>query len=325
MAGYGRESKTLAAMSGYQELDANLTGGQEPERVRAAAVTPNLFSVLGVPPALGRVIHADDTDVIVLSHGLWQRRFGGAPDIVGRAIQVNGAARTVVGVMPAAFRLPSDYLAQRPTEAWLPQAVNQANLGAWGNRSFTGVGRLQDDVSPGAVAGEFAAIAGGWVSAGFVRAQPDGSLGALARRALPVQDFITGGSRSALWILLGSVAFVLLIACANVANLQLARADVRRREVAVRAALGAARGDIVRQLLTESVLLATAGAAAGLGVAWAALQIVIGLRPANLPRIEEVGLDGSVLALTGCWRSRPDCCLDCCRRCSCRGPTSPRS
>jgi putative ABC transport system permease protein len=298
VVGYGRESKTLAAMSGYQELDANLTGGQEPERVRAAAVTPNLFAVLGVPAAIGRVVSADDTDAVVLSHGLWQRRFGGDAKIVGRAIQVNGAARTVVGVMPASFRLPGDYLAQRPTEAWVPQAVNPSNLGAWGNRSFTGVGRLRDDVSPLAVEGEFAAIADGWVKAGFVRSQPDGSLGGLARRALPVQDFITGESRGALWILLGSVVFVLLIACANVANLQLARADVRRREVAVRAALGAARGDIVRQLLTESVLLATAGAVAGLGVAWAALQIVIAMRPANLPRIEEAGLDGSVLALT---------------------------
>jgi len=297
---YGRESQTLAAMSGYQELDANLTGGQEPERVRAAAVTPNLFDVLRVPAALGRVATAADPpgDVIVLSHGLWQRRFGGAADIIGRSIQVNGAARTVIGVMPACFGLPTDYLAQRPTEAWIPQVVNEANLGAWGSRSFTGVGRLRDDVSPAAVAGEFAAIAGGWVKAGFITAMPDGSLGGLERRALPVQDFITGGSRTALWILMGSVVFVLLIACANVANLQLARADVRRRELAVRAALGASRGDIVRQLLSESVLLASAGAAAGLAVAWAALHTVITMRPANLPRVEETGLDATVLALT---------------------------
>lgn len=235
------------------ELDANLTGGQEPERVRAASVTPNLFDVLRAPAALGRVVRADDTDAIVLSHGLWQRRFGGAPDIVGRTIQVNGA---------------------------------------WGNRSFTGVGRLRDDLAPAAVAGEFAAIAEGWVKAGVVRAQPDGSLGGLARRAVPVHDFITGGSRTALWILLGSVAFVLLIACANVANLQLARADARRREVAVRAA----RGDIVRQLLTESVLLSTAGAVAGLGVAWAALQIVIQIARRGLVVVQTAS--SVVLALT---------------------------
>jgi len=108
---YGRQSQTLAAMSGYQELDANLTGGQEPERVRAAAVTPNLFDVLRVPAALGRLVSADDeqgtSDAIVLSHGLWQRRFGGAQDIIGRAIQVNGAPRTVIGVMPLRFGCPA--------------------------------------------------------------------------------------------------------------------------------------------------------------------------------------------------------------------------
>ena len=131
-----------------------------------------------------------------------------------------------------------------------------------------------------------------------MRARPDGSLGGLARRVIPAQEFITGGMRNALLILFGSVGFVLLIACANVANLQLARADVRRREVAVRAALGADRAHIIRQLLTESVMLAVAGAAAGLAVAWAGLQIVITLRPANLPRIDETTLDGSVLGFT---------------------------
>jgi putative ABC transport system permease protein len=136
------------------------------------------------------------------------------------------------------------------------------------------------------------------VKAGYVRARPDGSLGALARRVIPAQEFVTGGMRSALLILFGSVGFVLLIACANVANLQLARADVRRREVAVRAALGADRAQIVRQLLTESVMLAIAGAAAGIAVAWAGLQIVTTLRPANLPRIDETALDPSVLGFT---------------------------
>ena len=136
------------------------------------------------------------------------------------------------------------------------------------------------------------------MKAGYVRARPDGSLGGLARRVIPAQEFITGGMRNALLILFGSVGFVLLIACANVANLQLARADIRRREVAVRAALGADRAHIIRQLLTESVMLAVAGAAAGVAVAWAGLQIVITLRPANLPRIDETTLDGSVLAFT---------------------------
>jgi putative ABC transport system permease protein len=141
-------------------------------------------------------------------------------------------------------------------------------------------------------------VAERWVKAGFVRATPNGGLGALARRVIPAQEFVTGGLRTALLILFGSVGFVLLIACANVANLQLARADVRRREVALRAALGADRGDILRQLLTESVMLAIAGAATGIAVAWAGLQIVITLRPATLPRIDETTLDAMVLGFT---------------------------
>jgi predicted permease len=153
-------------------------------------------------------------------------------------------------------------------------------------------------VSAAAASSELPLIAEGWVKAGFVRRQPDGSLGGLARRVIPAQEFVTGGIRDTLLILLGAVGFVLLIACANVANLQLARADVRRREVAVRAALGAGRGHIVRHLLTESVMLAVAGGATGMAVAWAGLQIVVTLRPANLPRLDEATLNGSVLVFT---------------------------
>ena len=167
-----------------------------------------------------------------------------------------------------------------------------------GQPFYAALARLKDDVSPAAATSELSVVASQWVKAGFVRAQPDGSLGALARRVIPAQEFITGQVRGSLLILFGSVTFVLLIACANVANLQLARADVRRREVAVRTALGAGRTHIVSQLLTESVLLSLAGAAAGLAVAWAGLQIVITLRPANLPRLDETTLDGSVLLFT---------------------------
>jgi len=252
---------------------------------------------------LGRAFTPADTaggtsDVIVISHGLWQRRFGGAADIIGRSIQVNGRARTVIGVMPPSFRLPNDYASLRPTEAWVPEVVSAANLGAWGSRSYSGLARLKDHVSPASATSELSVVASRWVKAGYVRARPDGSLGGLARRVIPAQEFITGQVRGSLLILFGSVAFVLLIACANVANLQLARADVRRREVAVRTALGAGRGHIVSQLLTESVLLSIAGAIAGLAVAWAGLQIVVTLRPADLPRLDETTLDGTVLLFT---------------------------
>lgn len=300
---YPRETQSFAGIAGYQETDASLTGGQEPELIRAGSATPNLFEVARTPAMLGRVFSAADTaggtsEVIVIGHGLWQRRFGGAADIIGRSVQVNGRARTVIGVMAASFRLPNDYSSLRPTEAWIPEVVNPANLGAWGNRSYSGLARLEDHVTPASASSELPLVAAQWVKAGYVRAQADGSLGGLARRVIPAQEYITGEVRGSLLILFGAVAVVLLIACANVANLQLARADLRRREVAVRAALGASRGQIVSQLLTESVLLSIAGAAAGLAVAWAGLQIVLTLRPANLPRLDETSLDGTVLFFT---------------------------
>ena len=300
---YPRESQSFVDVAGYREADATFTDAAEPELIRGGSATPNLFEVTRTSAMLGRIFTPADTaggtsEVIVISHGLWQRRFGGAADIIGRSIQVNGQARTIVGVMPASFRLPNDYASTRPTEAWVPEVVDPANLGPWGSRSYFGLARLKDGVTPESATTELTVVASRWVHAGYVRARPDGSLGGLARRVIPAQEFITGQVRGTLLILFGSVGFVLLIACANVANLQLARADVRRREVAVRTALGAGRGQIVSQLLTESVLLSIAGAAAGLAVAWAGLQIVVTLRPANLPRLDETTLDGTVLFFT---------------------------
>jgi len=300
---YPRETQSFVGVAGYQEYDASFTGGQEPELVRAGSATPNLFEVTRTPAMIGRTFNAGDTaggasGVIVIAHGLWQRRFGSDPNVIGQTVQVNGRARTVIGVMPSSFKLPNDFSSLRPTEAWVPEVVNPANLGAWGSRSYSGLARLKDGVSAQTASAELPVVAERWVSAGYVRRSADGGLGNLARRVIPAQDFVTGGMRTALLILFGSVGFVLLIACANVANLQLARADVRRREVAVRAALGADRGHILRQLLTESVMLSIAGAAAGLAVAWAGLQIVITLRPANLPRIDETSLDAGVLGFT---------------------------
>jgi putative ABC transport system permease protein len=200
--------------------------------------------------------------------------------------------------MPPTFHLPTDFLITRPTEAWVPLIMDPANLGQWGNRSYIGVARLRDQATPAGTTSEFSVIASRWVRAGYVFAQPDGSLGALERAALPMQEFILGSVKGPLLVLLGAVGFVLLIACANVANLMLARADVRRQEVAVRAALGAARSQVVGLLLTESVLLALISSVFGLAVAWAATRVLVTLRPGGLPRVEDVTLDGTVLVAT---------------------------
>ena len=297
---YREDARSFSQVAAYVESDANVTGGQDPERVRAAAVTANIFDTLGVTPLLGRSFATGEdgpgaAPTVILGHTLWQRRFGRAPDIVGKTLQISGRPRTVIGVMPASVRLPVDYRATRPTELWFPLVLDPADLGQWGSRSNFVFGRLASGVEPSAATSELEVIAKRWITAGFVKDHGDRTL---FRTAIPVQEFVTGDARRPLLVLLGAVGVVLLVACANVVNLLLARADSRRREVAVRTALGARRGDLVRQLLTESVLLSSVGGLAGLALARAAMQILVTLRPAGLPRVEEVGIDPNALAFT---------------------------
>ena len=297
---YREESRSFTQLAAYVETDANVTGGQDPERVRAAAVTANIFDTLGVTPLLGRSFAAGEdgpgaASSVILGYSFWQRRFGGASDIVGKTLQISGRPRIVVGVMPASVRLPVDYRATRPTELWLPLVIDPADLGQWGNRSNFVLGRLASGVEPASATSELEVIARRWISAGFVKDNGDGGL---FRTAIPVQEFVTGDVRRPLLVLLGAVGVVLLVACANVVNLLLARADARRREVAVRTALGARRGDLVRQLLTESVLLSFVGGVAGLALAGAAIEILATLRPAGLPRVDEAAIDPVALAFT---------------------------
>jgi putative ABC transport system permease protein len=294
---YGDEVRSLTRVAAYAETDANLTGGTDPERVRAASVTADLFDTLAVFPIFGRSFVPEDGrpgagDVVILGEDLWMRRYGGDRALLGEVIRVNGRPRTVVGIMPREFRLPLDYRVGRPTEIWIPQIVDPARLGAWGSRNFFAVGRLADDVAPATATSELAAIAKGWIRAGFVPDQGDNQL---FRSAVPVQKFVSGAVQRPLLILFGAVGVLLLIACANLINLLLARMVSRRREMAIRAALGAGRGPLVRQLLVESLLLSVGGGGAGLGLAWIGLRGLAASRPPGIPRIEQASLDVGVL------------------------------
>ncbi|MEW6323449.1 MAG: ABC transporter permease [Acidobacteriota bacterium] len=295
---YAAEARSFDAFGVWMTTASNLTGGGEPERVASAAVTPGLFRVLGVAPLLGRPVEDDDAvvgreRVVVLGHGLWQRRFGGDPAIVGRDIELNDAAHRVIGVMPPSFRLPLDFGADRSSEAWTPLALEAPELAGWGNRSLVAVARLAAGATPASATRELGAVATGWIRAGHVVDQGDG---ALFRSAVPLGAFVAGRARDVLIALLVAVGLMLLVAAANVGGLFLAEASARRRELAVRGALGAERRHVVAELLTESVGLALLGGVLGLAVAGAALGGFASAGVVPLPRGDEAGLDGLVLA-----------------------------
>ena len=298
---YAAESRTFVNVAVYAGGAANLTGGQEPERVVAAEVSPNMFATLGVPALVGRTFDESDkvqdiADQVVLSYSLWQRRFGGDRAIIGQRILVDGAQNTVIGVMPPMFKLPLDFSDDRPSEMWRPLDLLSPEWAGWGNHSLIGVARLRDGVTPALATATMRwledrwirdRVGGGWNDRDIVR-----------RAAVPIKDLVLGDVRYALWVLLGAVGVILVITCANVANLLLAKSDERHREIAVRTAIGASRARIVQQLLTESVLLSAFGGAVGLGMAYLGMRTLLVLHPPGIPRIEQVGLDGGVLGFT---------------------------
>jgi len=281
----------------------NLTGGGggvEPERIGSARVSANLFDVLGVEPILGRTFTAAEVgsppaSVVILSEELWRRRFGGDRRILGAAIDVDGVPETVVGVMPAGFRLPQDYNTQTPSALWLP--FDEPLRGAFtfrrmgGDHNYLAVGRLRPGTSVEQARTRLRSLAGGLTAAGFY--PPSWHFEPLL---IPVVDDILGPLRVAVLVLCGAVGFVLLIACANVANLLLVRGLQRRKEIAVRMALGAAPMRLVRQLLAESCLLSGLGGAAGLGLCWLSVRAIVIFAPAEIPRAGEIGMDAGIAA-----------------------------
>jgi putative ABC transport system permease protein len=285
-------ASSLESLGGYYLGAANLVIRGEPVRLAAAFATAGTFEALAVPAALGRTFRTEEETagrdrVAVLSDATWRRWFAARPDIVGSTVSVNGAPHTVIGVMPRSFRFP-----ERTAELCLPMAFAPGDvLDTRGNYFVSIIGRLRPGMSAEQSERELAGIA-----AGIAADEPQASI--RSAHVVPLHEQTVGDARRPLQLLLGGTGLLLAITCANVAGLVLARGAARGRELALRAGLGATRGRLARQLLTEGLLLSAAGSAAGLAVAWGALQLLRTLGPRDLPRLDEVALDGRVLAAT---------------------------
>jgi putative ABC transport system permease protein len=293
------QGSSFAQMAAFSDQRLNLTGNGEPEELSVQLATPEVFKVLGVDPMLGRTFLPDDDGdgkmpVAVLSYALWQRRFGGQPNIIGQEITLNGEKFSIIGVMPASFQFHIKHRSGtgRPAELWSILPMPSGAIAGERGRFLSVVARLKDGVSVEQAAAELRTI-----EARLSDEAPQFNKNYSAE-VLPLREQFFGNVRRPLWLMLGAVAFVLLIACANVANLLLSLATSREKEIAVRAALGARRGRIVRQLLTESLLLALLGSALGLAFAWIGIQALVAISPRDLVSLQSVGLNVSVLLWT---------------------------
>jgi putative ABC transport system permease protein len=285
-----KQTKSYEYLAAYTGADLNLTGDGEPQQLSGLKATAHYFDVYGVKPILGRMwLPEEDAQgkdhVVVLSYHFWQRVFGGAADVVGRSIQLNGEPYTVVGIAQVGFGLTSK------VEAWTPLAFKPEETAnnARGDHYINVVGRLRPGVTVAQARAELELLA-----TQLAKQYPDSNKGWGIFLMLS-QDYIVRDVKPVLYTLLGAVGCVLLIACANLANLLLARASARSREISIRAALGAGRGRLIRQLLTESVVLAVGGGVAGVILARWGLDALLALAPSSLPRISEIHLDSGVL------------------------------
>ena len=283
---------TLQDAAAYTRVRTILTGRGEPIRLDAAQVSASLFDLLGVPPAIGRTFHADENQpgrnhVAILDHGLWLQRFGGDRNVVGKTMLLDGVSHEIVGVMPEGFSFPAARSVWTPLEYTEDFTTNQR--GAW---YLQGVGRTKEGVTPERAQAEIETI-----GRQLAKQYPDSNEG-VDITALSLHEAMVGDIRQAFWVLLGAVGFVLLIACVNVANLLLARAAARESEIAVRAALGAGRWRLVRQLLTESLILAMVGGGFGLLLAVWGVEGLLALEPQGIPRLTEVRVDPNVVFFT---------------------------
>ncbi len=295
---YRDQARTIEEIGLYTTNQVNLIVDGRPERIEVQFVTPSFFTTLGVSPEVGRAFTEEEGlpgagNYILLSHAFWRDAWGGDPGIIGQSIEVSGNVAEVVGVMPRGFGFP-----EPGARLWLNLQVDPENA-PLSNFSADGVARMTDGSSIEAVVGEV----GGLVDRMEEFFPESGAVTFLrgvgiAPVVVPMKEAIVGDVSTTLWVLLGTVGFVLLIACANVANLLLVRAESRQREMALRSAVGAGRGDIVRWFMSESLILSAAGAIIGVGIAVAAIRLTLRFVPNDLPRMAEIGLDVRVLAFT---------------------------
>ncbi|HSR49583.1 MAG TPA: ABC transporter permease [Acidobacteriota bacterium] len=288
----------LRDLGGYSNGGANLTGDGEPLRLSVSYATHSLLPTLGVDPLYGRFFREEEDlpendKVVLLSYGLWKQKFAGDPEVIGRKVEIDGEPVEVIGVMPAQFNFPTADI-----QAWMPIAIDPASVpNRWGNHLLQVVARLEDGVTVEEARQQLRALVAGWGDEGGPgHHRPNPEFHPYILNALHEQ--MVGSVRPQMVFLTLVVGLVLLIACVNVANLLLARSEARQKEIAIRSALGAERGRLIRQLLTESTLLAVGGGVIGMLVANWGVQVLLAVNPESIPRLDAIGLDWTVAGAT---------------------------
>lgn len=297
---FSEHNRTFQSLGVWLPGTANITGLAEPEEVRTVLVSGGVLEALGVEPAAGRWLNAADQDPhgaksVMLNYGYWQRRFGGDKTVVGRVIEVDSQPRTVVGVMPRGFKVVN-----QDFDVIVPLALDPHHQIEAGF-AFHGIARLKPGVPIATADADVARLLNVWMDSWSNGPGSDPHFyltWKIVPGLRPLKDEVVGNIGSVLWVVMATIGVVMLIACTNVANLLLVRADARRQELAIRSALGAGRSRIARELLTESILLGLIGGAAGVGVAYAGLRLLVAIGPANLPRLSEIRMDALSLVFT---------------------------